>query len=133
MRSANRISQSHRFTQTSEVLLGNLQNLKLHESFEEHASASLKRNASCDEIQAVNEASERLLESLYGSFNLSLGSYHYGRPLRFTQTGEDLGGNLQNLKLHESLEEHAFASFKRNFFNDESQEVKEASDRPLEA
>ncbi|XP_023895168.2 serine/threonine-protein kinase ZRK1 isoform X1 [Quercus suber] len=51
-----------RFTQTSEVLLGNLQNLKLHESFEEHASASLKRNASSDEIQAVNEASERPLE-----------------------------------------------------------------------
>ncbi|XP_023895169.2 probable serine/threonine-protein kinase PBL18, partial [Quercus suber] len=51
-----------RFTQTNEVLLGNLQNLKLHESFEEHASASLKRNASCDEIQAVNEASERPLE-----------------------------------------------------------------------
>ena len=45
MRSANGISQSHRFTQTGEVLLGNLQNLKFHESFEEHASASLKRNA----------------------------------------------------------------------------------------
>ncbi|KAL4618646.1 hypothetical protein ACB092_06G025600 [Castanea dentata] len=51
-----------RFAQTGEVLLGNLQNLKLHESFEEHASASLKRNASSDEIQAVNEASERPLE-----------------------------------------------------------------------
>ncbi|KAK4575754.1 hypothetical protein RGQ29_026632 [Quercus rubra] len=51
-----------RFTQTSEVLLGNLQNLKLHESFEEHASASLKRNASSDEIQAMTEASERPLE-----------------------------------------------------------------------
>ncbi|KAK4575764.1 hypothetical protein RGQ29_026642 [Quercus rubra] len=51
-----------RFTQTGEVLLGNLQNLKLHESFEEHASAPLKRNASSDEIQAVNEASERPLE-----------------------------------------------------------------------
>ena len=62
MRSANGISQSHRFTQTSEVLLGNLQNLKLHESFEEHASASLKRNASSDEIQAMTEASERPLE-----------------------------------------------------------------------
>ena len=62
IRSANGISQSHRFTQISEVLLGNLQNLKLHESFEEHASASLKRNASSDEIQAVNEASERPLE-----------------------------------------------------------------------
>ena len=62
MRSANGISQSHRFTQTSEVLLGNLQNLKLHESFEEHASASLKRNASSDEIQAMTEASKRPLE-----------------------------------------------------------------------
>ena len=62
MRSANGISQSHRFAQTNEVLLGNLQNLKLHESFEEHASASLKRSASSDEIQAVNEASERPLE-----------------------------------------------------------------------
>ncbi|XP_030944172.1 non-functional pseudokinase ZED1-like [Quercus lobata] len=51
-----------RFAQMGEVLLGNLQNLKLHESFEEHASASLKRNASSDEIQAVNEASERPLE-----------------------------------------------------------------------
>ena len=47
---------------TGEVLLGNLQNLKLRESFEEHASASLKRNASSDEIQAVNKASERPLE-----------------------------------------------------------------------
>ena len=45
MRSANGISQSHRFTQTGEVLLGNLQNLKFHESFEEHASTSLQRNA----------------------------------------------------------------------------------------
>ena len=45
-----------------EELGGNLQNLKLLESFEEHASASLKRNASSDEIQAVNEASERPLE-----------------------------------------------------------------------
>ena len=62
VRSANGISQSHRFAQTDEVLLGNLQNLKLHESFEEHASASLKRSASSDEIQAVNEASERPLE-----------------------------------------------------------------------
>ena len=60
MRSANGISQSHRFAQTGEVLLGNLQNLKLHESFEEHAS--LKRNAFSDEIQAVNESSERPLE-----------------------------------------------------------------------
>ncbi|KAF3959032.1 hypothetical protein CMV_016117 [Castanea mollissima] len=51
-----------RFAETGEVLLGNLQNLKLHESFKEHASASLKRNASNDEIQAVNEASERPLE-----------------------------------------------------------------------
>ncbi|XP_075668529.1 serine/threonine-protein kinase ZRK1-like [Castanea sativa] len=51
-----------RFAQAGEVLLGNLQNLKLHESFEEHASASLKRNASSDEIQAVNEASEWPLE-----------------------------------------------------------------------
>ncbi|XP_023882287.1 serine/threonine-protein kinase ZRK1-like [Quercus suber] len=51
-----------RFTQTGEVLLGNLQNLNLHESFEAHAPASLKRNASSDEIQAVNEASERPLE-----------------------------------------------------------------------
>ena len=62
MRLAKGISQSHRFTQTDEVLLGNLQNLKLRESFEEHASASLKRNASSDEIQAVNEASKRPLE-----------------------------------------------------------------------
>ncbi|KAF3948539.1 hypothetical protein CMV_025479 [Castanea mollissima] len=51
-----------RFTQTGEELGGNLQNLKLLESVEEHASASLKRNASSDEIQAVNEASERPLE-----------------------------------------------------------------------
>ena len=62
MRSANGISQSHRFAQTGKVLLGNLQNLKRHESFKEHASASLKRNASSDEIQAVNEASKRPLE-----------------------------------------------------------------------
>ena len=62
MRSANGISQSHGFVQTDEVLLGNLQNLKLHENFEEHASASLKRSASSDEIQAVNEASERPFE-----------------------------------------------------------------------
>ena len=62
MRLANGISQSHRFTQTSEVLLGNLHNLKFRESFEEHDSASLKRNASSDEIQAVNEASKRPLE-----------------------------------------------------------------------
>ena len=62
MRSANGISQSHRFTQTGEQLGGNFQNLKLHESSEEHAFASLKRNASSDEIQAVNEASERPLE-----------------------------------------------------------------------
>lgn len=39
---------------------------------------------------------------------------------RFTQTGEDHGGNLQNSKLLESLEEHASASFKRNVSNDES-------------
>nr|XP_023924821.1 non-functional pseudokinase ZED1-like [Quercus suber] len=51
-----------RFTQMGEELLGNLQNLKLHESFEEHASSSLKRNGSNGEIQAVNEASERPLE-----------------------------------------------------------------------
>ena len=57
----NGISQSHRFTQMGEELSGNLQNLKLHESFEEHSSASLKRNASNGEIQAVNEASERPL------------------------------------------------------------------------
>ena len=62
MRSANGISQSHWFAQTGEVLLGNLQNLKLHESFEELASASLKMNASSAEIQAVNEASGRALE-----------------------------------------------------------------------
>ena len=62
MRSANGISQSHRFAQTGEVLLGNLHNLKLRESFEEHASASLKRNASSDEIQAMNEASKKPLE-----------------------------------------------------------------------
>ena len=49
MRSANGISQSHKFTQTGEVLLGNLQNLKLHESFEAQASASLKMNAFSDE------------------------------------------------------------------------------------
>ena len=52
---------------------------------------------------------------------------------RFTQTGEELGGNLQNLKLNESLEKHASASFKRNVSNDEIQEVKEASEGPLEA
>ncbi|XP_030931723.1 non-functional pseudokinase ZED1-like isoform X3 [Quercus lobata] len=51
-----------RFAQMGELLLGNLQNLKLHESFEEQSSASLKRNASSDEIQVVNEASERPLE-----------------------------------------------------------------------
>ncbi|KAL0000562.1 hypothetical protein SO802_014343 [Lithocarpus litseifolius] len=51
-----------RFTQMGEELRGNLQNLKLLESVEEHASASLKRNPSSDEIQAVNEASERPLE-----------------------------------------------------------------------
>ena len=62
MRLANGISQSHWFAQTGEVLLGNLQNLKFHESFEELAFASLKRNASSAEIQAVNEASERALE-----------------------------------------------------------------------
>nr|XP_023925861.1 non-functional pseudokinase ZED1-like [Quercus suber] len=56
------VTKQLRFTQTSEMLLGNLQNLKLHESFEEHASASLKRDASSDEIQAVNEGSERPLE-----------------------------------------------------------------------
>nr|XP_023871356.1 non-functional pseudokinase ZED1-like [Quercus suber] len=56
------LRQIERFTQTGEVPLGNLQNLKLHESFEELASASLKRNASSDEIQAVNDASERPLE-----------------------------------------------------------------------
>ena len=32
MRSANGISQSHRFAQTGEVLLGNFHNIKLHES-----------------------------------------------------------------------------------------------------
>ena len=42
MRVANGISQLHWFAQTGEVLLGNLQNLKLHESFEELASSSLK-------------------------------------------------------------------------------------------
>ena len=52
---------------------------------------------------------------------------------RFTQTDEELGGNLQNLKLNESLEKHASASSKRNVSNDESQEVKEASKRPFEA
>ena len=52
---------------------------------------------------------------------------------RFTQTSEELGGNLQNLKLNESLEKHASASSKRNVSNDESQEVKEASKRPFEA
>ena len=62
MRSANGISQSHRFAQTGEVLLGNFQNLKLHECFEELAFASLKRNASSDEIQAVNKASKRPLK-----------------------------------------------------------------------
>ena len=62
MRSANGISQSHSFTQTGEELLGNFQNLKLHESFEEHAFASLKRSPSSDEIQAVNKASERPLK-----------------------------------------------------------------------
>ncbi|XP_030929801.1 non-functional pseudokinase ZED1-like isoform X1 [Quercus lobata] len=51
-----------RFTKMGEKLGGNLQNLKLRESFEEHAFVSLKRNASSDEIQAVNEASERPLE-----------------------------------------------------------------------
>ena len=60
MRSANGISQSHRFAQTGEVLLGNLQNLKLHESLEEHAFASFKRNDSNDESE---EASERPLKS----------------------------------------------------------------------
>ncbi|KAL0000548.1 hypothetical protein SO802_014329 [Lithocarpus litseifolius] len=50
------------FTQTGEELGGNLQNLKLLKSVEEQASASLKRNASSDEIQVVNEASERPLE-----------------------------------------------------------------------
>ena len=62
MRSANGILQSHRFTQTGEELGENLQNLKLLESVEEHASASLKRSASSDEIQEVNKASERPLE-----------------------------------------------------------------------
>ena len=62
MRSANGISQSHRFIQIGEEIRENLQNLKLLESVKEHASASLKRNASSDEIQAVNEASERPLE-----------------------------------------------------------------------
>ncbi|XP_050281054.1 serine/threonine-protein kinase ZRK1-like [Quercus robur] len=56
------LRQIERFTQTGEELGGNLQNLKLLESFEEHASTSLKRNASSDEIQVVNEASERPLE-----------------------------------------------------------------------
>ena len=52
---------------------------------------------------------------------------------RFTQIGKELGGNLRNLKLNESLEKHASASFKRNVSNDEIQEVKEASEGPLEA
>ena len=52
---------------------------------------------------------------------------------RFTQIGEELGGNLHNLKLNESLEKHASASSMRNVSDDESQEVKEASERPLEA
>ncbi|XP_065622038.1 serine/threonine-protein kinase ZRK1-like [Quercus suber] len=47
-----------RFTQVDEETLGSLRNLKLHERFEEHASASLKRNVSNDESQAVKEASE---------------------------------------------------------------------------
>ncbi|XP_030932841.1 non-functional pseudokinase ZED1-like [Quercus lobata] len=51
---------------------------------------------------------------------------------RFTQTGEELGGNLQNFKLLESVEEHASASLKRNAFSDEIQAVNEASERPLE-
>ena len=43
-----------------EEALGNVRNLKLHERFETHASASLKRNISNDESQAVKEASESL-------------------------------------------------------------------------
>ncbi|KAF3951818.1 hypothetical protein CMV_022571 [Castanea mollissima] len=51
---------------------------------------------------------------------------------RFTKTGEELGENLQNLKLLESVEEHASASLKRNVSSDEIQKVKEVSERPLE-
>ncbi|KAK7852202.1 hypothetical protein CFP56_039860 [Quercus suber] len=51
--------------ETAEALQSQHKNLKLHESFEDHASASLKRNASSDEIQAVNIASERPLEMPY--------------------------------------------------------------------
>lgn len=60
MRSAYNIYQSHRFTQVDEEALGSLRNLNLHERFEAHASASLKRNVSNDECQAVKEASESL-------------------------------------------------------------------------
>ena len=47
--------------------------------------------------------------------------------------GEEHLGNLQNLKLHESFEEHPSASFKRNVSKDKSHAVKEVSERPLEA
>ena len=60
MRSAYNIYQSHRFTQVDEEALGSVRNLKLHESFEAHASASLKRNISNDESQPVKEAPESL-------------------------------------------------------------------------
>ena len=60
MRSASNIYQSHRFTQVDEEALGSVQNLKLHERFEAHASASLKRNISNDKSQAVKEASKSL-------------------------------------------------------------------------
>nr|XP_023903257.1 non-functional pseudokinase ZED1-like [Quercus suber] len=53
-----RLRRIERFTQVDEETLGSLRNLKLHERFEEHASASLKRNVSNDESQAVKEASE---------------------------------------------------------------------------
>ncbi|KAF3947175.1 hypothetical protein CMV_026660 [Castanea mollissima] len=52
---------------------------------------------------------------------------------RIERMGEEHLGNLQNLKLHESFEEHPSASFKRNVSNDESQAAKEVSERPLEA
>ena len=47
--------------------------------------------------------------------------------------GEEHLGNLQNLKLHESFEEHPSASFKKNVSNDESEAVKKVSERPSEA
>lgn len=60
MRSAYNIYQSRRFTQVDEEALGSPRNLNIHERFEAHASASLKRNVSNDECQAVKEASESL-------------------------------------------------------------------------